>query len=74
MTHDEKNAVSSEVVNEAGERYNEFHGWVDEEGLHFYAGRVDFAISPTRVPAKVEAGNTDTRRLGLHFAPFDYMP
>ena len=42
MTHDEKNAVSSEVVNEAGERYNEFHGWVDEEGLHFYAGRVDF--------------------------------
>jgi glycosyltransferase involved in cell wall biosynthesis len=36
--------------------------------------RVDFAISPTRVPAKVEAGNTDTRRLGLHFAPFDYTP
>jgi glycosyltransferase involved in cell wall biosynthesis len=36
--------------------------------------RVDFAISPTRVPAKVEAGNTDTRRLGLHFAPFAYAP
>jgi len=36
--------------------------------------RVDFAISPTAVPAKVEAGNHDTRRLGLHFASFHYAP
>jgi hypothetical protein len=36
--------------------------------------RVDFAISPTRVPAKVETKNTDTRHLGLHFAPFKYTP
>jgi glycosyltransferase involved in cell wall biosynthesis len=36
--------------------------------------RVDFAVSPTRVPAKVESGNTDTRRLGLHFTPFVYTP
>jgi glycosyltransferase involved in cell wall biosynthesis len=36
--------------------------------------RVDFAISPTRVPAKVEAGNTDTRRLGLHFTQPVYTP
>jgi hypothetical protein len=36
--------------------------------------RVDFAVSPTRVPAKVEAGNTDTRHLGLHFARFVYTP
>jgi hypothetical protein len=36
--------------------------------------RVDFAVSPTRVPAKVEPGNTDTRRLGLHFTPFTYKP
>ena len=36
--------------------------------------RVDFAISPTRVPAKVEAGNSDTRRLGLHFTQPVYTP
>jgi hypothetical protein len=36
--------------------------------------RVDFAISPTAVPAKVEPGNHDTRRLGLHFTPFVYRP
>jgi glycosyltransferase involved in cell wall biosynthesis/4-amino-4-deoxy-L-arabinose transferase-like glycosyltransferase len=36
--------------------------------------RVDFAISPTAVPAQVEPGNTDTRRLGLHFTPFRYTP
>jgi glycosyltransferase involved in cell wall biosynthesis len=36
--------------------------------------RVDFAVSPTRVPAKIEAGNTDTRHLGLHFARFVYTP
>jgi glycosyltransferase involved in cell wall biosynthesis len=36
--------------------------------------RVDFTISPTRIPAKVEPGNTDTRRLGLHFTPFQYTP
>jgi hypothetical protein len=36
--------------------------------------RVDFAISPTAVPAKVESGNHDTRRLGLHFTPFVYRP
>ncbi len=38
------------------------------------ACRVDFAISPTRVPAKVETGNTDTRHLGLHFTPPVYTP
>jgi len=36
--------------------------------------RVDFAISPTRVPAKVETGNTDTRHLGLHFTQPVYTP
>ena len=36
--------------------------------------RVDFAVSPTAVPAKVEPGNHDTRRLGLHFTPFVYRP
>jgi hypothetical protein len=34
--------------------------------------RVDFAISPTRVPARYEHGSKDVRRLGLHFAPFVY--
>ena len=38
------------------------------------ACRVDFAITPTRVPAKVEAGNHDTRHLGLHFTPPVYRP
>jgi hypothetical protein len=36
--------------------------------------RVDFAISPTRQPARYEHGATDTRYLGLHFAPFTYTP
>ena len=36
--------------------------------------RVDFAVSPTRVPATYEHGATDTRRLGLHFTPFVYTP
>ena len=36
--------------------------------------RVDFAVSPTRVPARYEHGTTDTRRLGLHFTPFVYTP
>jgi glycosyltransferase involved in cell wall biosynthesis len=36
--------------------------------------RVDFAVSPTRVPSKVVPGSTDTRRLGLHFTPFRYLP
>ena len=36
--------------------------------------RVDFAVSPTHVPANVETGNTDTRPLGLHFAGFLYTP
>ncbi|HLX19718.1 MAG TPA: glycosyltransferase [Gaiellaceae bacterium] len=36
--------------------------------------RVDFAISPTHVPAQVEKGATDTRHLGLHFTPFVYRP
>ncbi|MFL5912553.1 MAG: glycosyltransferase [Gaiellaceae bacterium] len=37
--------------------------------------RVDFAISPTRVPARIpRMHSTDTRRLGLHFAPFVYTP
>jgi glycosyltransferase involved in cell wall biosynthesis len=36
--------------------------------------QVDFAVSPTRVPAKYEHGATDTRRLGLHFTPFVYTP
>jgi hypothetical protein len=34
--------------------------------------RVDFAITPTRVPAQVEKGVDDTRHLGLHFTPFVY--
>jgi glycosyltransferase involved in cell wall biosynthesis len=38
------------------------------------ACRVDFAIAPTRVPAQVVPGSTDTRRLGLHFTPFVYRP
>ncbi|MGH2971213.1 MAG: glycosyltransferase [Gaiellaceae bacterium] len=36
--------------------------------------RVDFAVTPTLVPAKVESGNHDTRHLGLHFARFVYTP
>lgn len=36
--------------------------------------RVDFAITPTRVPSKVIAGSTDTRHLGLHFTRFVYRP
>ncbi len=36
--------------------------------------RVDFAITPTLVPAHVLKGNHDTRRLGLHFTPFVYTP
>ena len=36
--------------------------------------RVTFAVSPTAVPAKIEPGSSDTRRLGLHFTPFVYTP
>jgi len=37
--------------------------------------RVDFAISPTRVPARIpRMHSNDTRTLGLHFTPFDYTP
>ncbi|HEX5247040.1 MAG TPA: glycosyltransferase family 4 protein [Gaiellaceae bacterium] len=36
--------------------------------------RVDFAISPTHQPVRYEHGATDTRYLGLHFAPFHYTP
>jgi hypothetical protein len=36
--------------------------------------RVDFAVSPTAIPAQVEQGSHDTRRLGLHFTPFTYTP
>jgi len=35
---------------------------------------VTFAVSPTAVPAKIEPGSSDTRRLGLHFTPFVYTP
>jgi hypothetical protein len=38
------------------------------------ACRVDFAITPTRVPSKVEPGNHDTRHLGLHFTQPVYRP
>jgi hypothetical protein len=38
------------------------------------ACRVDFAITPTRVPSKVEPGNHDTRHLGLHFTQPMYRP
>ncbi len=35
--------------------------------------RVDFAISPTRIPARVpRMHSTDPRSLGLHFTPFVY--
>jgi hypothetical protein len=33
---------------------------------------VRFVASTLRVPAKVQPGNTDTRRLGAHFYAFDY--
>jgi hypothetical protein len=36
--------------------------------------RVDFAISPTRVPARYEHGSKDVRHLGLHFAPLVFSP
>lgn len=36
--------------------------------------RVDFAISPARVPARYLPGNHDTRSLGLHFASVVYTP
>ncbi|MDE3190132.1 MAG: glycosyltransferase family 4 protein [Acidobacteriota bacterium] len=36
--------------------------------------RVDFAVAPTRVPARYLPGNHDTRPLGLHFARFVYRP
>jgi hypothetical protein len=36
--------------------------------------RVDLSVSPTAVPARVEPGSNDTRRLGLHFTPFVYAP
>jgi Dolichyl-phosphate-mannose-protein mannosyltransferase len=36
--------------------------------------RVDFTISPTRVPARYEPGSKDVRHLGLHFAPLVYGP
>jgi len=36
--------------------------------------RVDFAVSPTRVPARYEHGSKDVRHLGLHFAPLVYSP
>jgi len=36
--------------------------------------RVDFGVSPTRVPARYEHGSKDVRPLGLHFAPLVYSP
>jgi Glycosyl transferases group 1/Dolichyl-phosphate-mannose-protein mannosyltransferase len=45
--------------------------------LDAHAGicRVDFAISPTRVPARIpRMHSTDPRPLGLHFTPFLYTP
>jgi hypothetical protein len=37
--------------------------------------RVDFAIAPTRVPARIpRMHSNDTRRLGLHFTRFTYTP
>jgi hypothetical protein len=35
---------------------------------------VDFTVSPTLVPAEVQSGGTDDRRLGTHFRAFDYRP
>jgi hypothetical protein len=32
--------------------------------------RVVFRVSPTAVPARVEPGNADVRRLGVHFTSF----
>jgi hypothetical protein len=34
--------------------------------------RVIFTMSKLRVPAKVQKGSTDTRRLGAHFLAFDF--
>lgn len=36
--------------------------------------RVRFDVSPTKIPAQVLRGNTDRRRLGLHFLRFRYLP
>jgi hypothetical protein len=33
---------------------------------------VDFTTAITRVPARVQTGSTDTRRLGAHYFAFDY--
>jgi len=35
---------------------------------------VNFLVNPTAVPAKVLAGNPDTRTLGIRFLGFDYEP
>jgi hypothetical protein len=34
----------------------------------------DFTVAQLRVPAKIEAGSTDTRPLGVHFLHFFYLP
>jgi hypothetical protein len=36
--------------------------------------RVSFTASIVRVPARVEAGNPDTRRLAVHYKSFEYVP
>lgn len=35
---------------------------------------VRFTVSKLRVPARVQAGSTDTRSLGIHFLRFSYLP
>jgi hypothetical protein len=35
---------------------------------------VVFDAAETRVPARVQPGSTDTRRLAAHFFAFDYSP
>jgi len=35
--------------------------------------RVTFTMSQVRVPALVEPGSDDTRRLGAHFFAIDYV-
>ncbi len=36
--------------------------------------KTTFAVAPTSVPAQVQRGSEDTRRLGVHFRSFDYAP
>jgi len=35
--------------------------------------RLSFTASTLRVPARVEPGNTDTRRLSAHYLSFEYL-